>query len=113
MLFELDPRPFQAALEQAQALLGRDRATAQNAEQEAKRYAALAEKEYVTAQQNDAVRTDRRGRVGHAGVEPGGGGPGAAQSPVRHDPGADRGAHRQPAASARATWCARPTRCRW
>ena len=40
-----------------QALLGRDRATAQNAEQEVKRYAALAEKEYVTAQQYDAVRT--------------------------------------------------------
>jgi multidrug efflux system membrane fusion protein len=57
VLFELDPRPFQAALEQAQALLGRDRATAQNAEQDVKRYAVLAEKEYVTAQQNDAVRT--------------------------------------------------------
>ncbi len=57
VLFELDPRPFQAALKQAEALLGRDRATAQNAEQEAKRYAALAQKEYVTAQQNDAART--------------------------------------------------------
>jgi multidrug efflux system membrane fusion protein len=57
VLFELDPRPFQAALEQAQAFLGRDRATADNAEQEAKRYAALAQKEYVTAQQNDAART--------------------------------------------------------
>ncbi len=57
VLFELDPRPFRATLEQAQAFLGRDRATAQNAEQEAKRYAALAEKEYVTAQQNDAART--------------------------------------------------------
>ena len=57
VLFELDARPFRAALQQAQALLGRDRATAENAEQEAKRYAALAEKEYVTAQQNDAART--------------------------------------------------------
>jgi membrane fusion protein, multidrug efflux system len=57
VLFELDPRPFQAALEQAQALLSRDRATAQNAEQDVKRYAALVEKEYVTAQQNDAVRS--------------------------------------------------------
>ena len=57
VLFELDPRPFQAALEQAQALLSRDRATARNAEQDVKRYGVLAEKEYVTAQQNDAVRT--------------------------------------------------------
>jgi membrane fusion protein, multidrug efflux system len=57
VLFQLDPRPFQAALEQAQALLGRDRATAENARQEAQRYATLAEKEYVTAQQYDAART--------------------------------------------------------
>jgi multidrug efflux system membrane fusion protein len=57
VLFQLDPRPFQAALEQAQALLGRDRATAENARQEAQRYATLVEKEYVTAQQYDAART--------------------------------------------------------
>lgn len=55
VLFQLDPRPFQAALEQAEGLLARDRAQATNAEQEAKRYAALVAKEYVTAQQNDAA----------------------------------------------------------
>lgn len=57
VLFQLDPRPFQAALEQAQALLQRDRAQAANAAEEAKRYSALAEKDYVTAQQYDAART--------------------------------------------------------
>ncbi len=57
VLFQLDPRPFQAALAQAQGLLQRDRAQAVNADQEAKRYAALAAKEYVTAQQNDAAQT--------------------------------------------------------
>lgn len=57
VLFQLDPRPFQAALEQAEGLLARDRAQATNAEQEAKRYAALVAKEYVTAQQNDAAVT--------------------------------------------------------
>lgn len=57
VLFQLDPRPFQAALGQAGGLLQRDRAQAANAEQEARRYASLAEKEYVTAQQNDAART--------------------------------------------------------
>ena len=57
VLFQLDPRPFQAALAQAEGLLQRDRAQAANAEQEARRYASLAEKEYVTAQQNDAART--------------------------------------------------------
>jgi membrane fusion protein, multidrug efflux system len=57
ILFQLDPRPFQAALAQAEGLLQRDRAQATNAEEEAKRYASLAEKEYVTAQQYDEART--------------------------------------------------------
>lgn len=57
VLFQLDPRPFQATLAQAEAILERDRAQAANAEQEAGRYAGLAEKEYVTAQQNEAART--------------------------------------------------------
>lgn len=57
-LFQIDPRPYQAAVAQAQAVLARDRAQAANAEQEAKRYASLAEKEYVTAQQYDQVRTN-------------------------------------------------------
>ena len=57
VLFQLDPRPFQAALAQAQSLLQRDRATATNAEEQAKRYSALAEKEYVTAEQYDATRS--------------------------------------------------------
>ena len=35
VLFQIDPRPYQAALAQAEALLSRDRAQAANAEQEA------------------------------------------------------------------------------
>jgi multidrug efflux system membrane fusion protein len=58
VLFELDPRPFQAALKQAEGLLARDHATASNAAEQAKRYTALAEKEYVTAEQYDAARSD-------------------------------------------------------
>jgi membrane fusion protein, multidrug efflux system len=57
ILFQIDSRPFQAALAQAQAALDRDRAQAANAEQDAKRYASLSEKEYVTAQQYDQART--------------------------------------------------------
>ena len=57
VLFELDPRPFQAALKQTEGLLARDHATAENAEEQAKRYSTLAEKEYVTAEQNDAARS--------------------------------------------------------
>jgi membrane fusion protein, multidrug efflux system len=57
VLFRLDPRPYQAALDQALAILARDRANASNAAQEAKRYEALASKEYVTAQQYEQART--------------------------------------------------------
>lgn len=58
VLFEIDPRPFRAALSQAQADLARARAQAEAADQQAKRYATLAEREFVTAQQNDQARTD-------------------------------------------------------
>lgn len=57
VLFQIDPRPFQAALAQARAAFQRDSAQAANAEQDVKRYSALAEKEYVTAQQYDQART--------------------------------------------------------
>jgi len=58
VLFEIDPRPFRAALSQAEANLARARAESEQASQQSKRYATLAEKEYVTAQQNDQARTD-------------------------------------------------------
>ncbi len=57
VLFEIDARPFRSALQQAEAVLARDRATARNAKQEAGRYEALAQKEYVTAQQFEQART--------------------------------------------------------
>jgi len=57
VLFQLDARPYRAALQQAVAILERDRAQATNAAQEAKRYESLAEKQYVTSQQYDQVRT--------------------------------------------------------
>ena len=66
VLFELDPRPFQAALKQAEGLLARDHATASNAAEQAKRYSALAEKEYVTAEQFDAARSDAAAATGTA-----------------------------------------------
>lgn len=61
VLFQVDPRPFQAALAQAQAILARDRAQADNAEQELKRFSSLAEKEYITAQQYDQSRANAAG----------------------------------------------------
>jgi membrane fusion protein, multidrug efflux system len=58
ILFEIDPRPYRAALDQALAALARDRAQARNATQEEARYKTLAEKQYVTAQQYEEVQTN-------------------------------------------------------
>jgi len=58
VLFELDDRPYRAALAQALAALNRAKAQAANAAQEAGRYEALAEKQYVTAQQYEGARTN-------------------------------------------------------
>jgi multidrug efflux system membrane fusion protein len=57
LLFELDSRPYHAALNQALAALARDRAQAANAAQEAKRFESLVEKQYVTTQQYEQART--------------------------------------------------------
>src|SRR3989442_2542889 len=56
MLFRIDDRPFQAALDQAQAALARDAAQAQNAALEAQRYAELVKQDYVTKSDYDAKR---------------------------------------------------------
>lgn len=53
VLFEIDPRPFQAAVDQARAVLARDLAQAENARRDAERYAALVQKDYVTRSQAD------------------------------------------------------------
>lgn len=52
-LFTIDPRPYAARLRQAEAMLARDRAQAENARREAQRFASLVEKDYVTKSQAD------------------------------------------------------------
>lgn len=56
VLFTLDPRPFEAALRQAEGVLARDEAQAQNAQRDAERYKALVEKDYVTKSQADQAQ---------------------------------------------------------
>src|SRR5919108_4330852 len=56
VLFQIDPRPFQAALDQAKAVLARDQAQAQAAELDAQRYAELVKRDYVTKSDYDAKR---------------------------------------------------------
>jgi multidrug efflux system membrane fusion protein len=58
LLFKIDPRPYEAALKQAEAALARDVAQAKNAEEQAKRYAVLVQKEYVSKDQYDQLRAN-------------------------------------------------------
>jgi multidrug efflux system membrane fusion protein len=58
VLFTIDRRPFEAALQQATANLTRDRARAQNARIQAQRYAKLLQEGVVSSQQNDQAIAD-------------------------------------------------------
>jgi len=51
ILFTIDPRPYRAALDQAEALLARDEALLAKAEDDTRRYAGLVEKDFVTREQ--------------------------------------------------------------
>ncbi len=53
VLFVIDPRPYEAALGQALGGLARDKAQLVSAEAQAKRYAELVRKDYVTKQDYD------------------------------------------------------------
>ncbi len=53
VLFQIDSRPYVAALQQARAQLARDEAMAANAKRDAARYAALVKEGYVTGSQAD------------------------------------------------------------
>src|SRR5947207_1172929 len=57
-LFQIDPRPFQAALDQAKAMLARDQAQAQSAVLDAERYAEVVRKDYVTKSDYGAKRAN-------------------------------------------------------
>jgi multidrug efflux system membrane fusion protein len=58
LLATIDPRPFQAALAQAQANLNKDLAQAKTARETANRYENLVKKDYVTKEQYEQVRTN-------------------------------------------------------
>lgn len=58
LLFVIDPRPYEAALKQAEANLARDMALMDNAREEARRYSELVRRGYVAQSQYDQVRTN-------------------------------------------------------
>jgi multidrug efflux system membrane fusion protein len=64
ILFEIDPRQFQASLAQASANLTRDQAQYESSQKDVKRYQALAAKEYVTQQQLDQTVAQAQSQAG-------------------------------------------------
>jgi len=58
VLFKIDPRPFEIAVRQAEAVLARDRAQLRNAEEEVTRFTDLAGKEYVTKERYEQLRVN-------------------------------------------------------
>jgi len=59
-LFQVDPRPFEQALKQAEANLARDAATAANAEADAQRYDELFKQGIVAKSDNDLKQFTKR-----------------------------------------------------
>lgn len=58
LLFEIDPRPFEDQLRQAEANLARDQAQEVNAVARARRYDKLLEKQYVSHEEYDQAQAD-------------------------------------------------------
>ena len=59
LLFEIDPRPFQAALDQAKSKLAQDQAQSGKTELDVKRYAPLAEEQAISQEElDDAVQAN-------------------------------------------------------
>jgi multidrug efflux system membrane fusion protein len=63
VLFRIDPRPYQAAVAQAEANLARDSVQAENSRQDAERYARLAKQDYVTQSQADQAAATAAARA--------------------------------------------------
>jgi multidrug efflux system membrane fusion protein len=58
LLFTIDPRPYEAALKEAQARLERDAALADKADRDARRYAELVAKNYVSSDKYEQFRSN-------------------------------------------------------
>src|SRR5690242_4084106 len=58
ILFEIDPRPFEASLRQAQANLAKDKALLDRAVEQQKRYKDLLGKNFISADAYEQVRTN-------------------------------------------------------
>jgi multidrug efflux system membrane fusion protein len=60
LLFQIDPRPYKAALDQAVAQQARDQAQLENAQANARRYASLFQQDAISTQQRDLAEATAR-----------------------------------------------------
>lgn len=58
LLFTIDPRPYEVALKEAQARLAKDKVLARKADIDARRYADLAGKDFVSKDKSEQFRTN-------------------------------------------------------
>ncbi|MEJ2165891.1 MAG: efflux RND transporter periplasmic adaptor subunit [Desulfobacterales bacterium] len=58
LLFTIDPRPYEVALKEAQARLAKDKVLTEKAEIDARRYADLAGKDYVSKDKSEQFRAN-------------------------------------------------------
>lgn len=58
LLFTIDPRPYEAALKQAEANLAKDMAMLANAREQVRRYSELVGKQLISQEQFDQIRTN-------------------------------------------------------
>ena len=94
LLFTIDPRPFDAALRQAEANLAKDRAQYREAAADERRYAVLLKQNVGSRQQYDQVEATRCRAVGLDGSRRSGGADRALESRVLRDSRAYRRPHR-------------------
>src|SRR3989304_6165025 len=76
VLVQIDPRPYRNALQQAQASLARDLIQLANAHRQVERYKGLAQSEYITSEQFEALETTSQSP--EARIQAGSAGGGAA-----------------------------------
>jgi multidrug efflux system membrane fusion protein len=69
ILFEIDPRPAQAALQLAQATLARDKASLANAERDARRYEVLFSQNSISTQLRDQAITAAKSDAAIVGAD--------------------------------------------
>ena len=112
-LFTLDPRPFQAALQQAEAVLARDTAQAKNAQSQQARYEDLFNRGLIPRDQYETQTANASALEATLAADQRADRKRPAQPPLHPHRRADFGPDRRTGACTPAIWFAPTTRRRW